>query len=181
MFPRDPDFSTVHREVFAHPDWLAMDRGDLTEEVAVERFAARTGKPPEAMGQLMDAVREGLAPLPASIRLLEELAGLGVPLYCLSNLHASNTGYLMARHEFFTLFRGVVFSALVRLMKPERAIYELSARRFGLTPEVCVFVDDSAANVTGAHDAGWRAIRFTDARACRDQLEALSAHWAGRP
>jgi putative hydrolase of the HAD superfamily len=175
VFPADPDFSLVHREVFAHSDWLEMDRGDLTEAAAVERFVARTGKPRKAMEELMDEVRKGLAPLPASLRLLEELAALGVPLYCLSNMHASNTQYLTERYDFFAHFRDVVFSALVNLMKPEPAIYELAARRFGVAPGHCVFVDDSSANVAAARAAGWQAIRFTDAAACRQQLQAVAA------
>ncbi len=64
-------------------------------------------------------------------------------------------------------------SGEVRLIKPQREIYELHARNFGLEPAATLFIDDSAANVQGAIDAGWQAIHFTGAQKLRDDLAVL--------
>jgi putative hydrolase of the HAD superfamily len=177
----DPDTRDAVREaVFDHPDWLELDRGTLGEAEAISRFVQRTGQPPAMMQGLMEAARCCLAPKPESLALLEELNDYGVPLYCLSNMAARNTGYLTGRYDFFACFRDVVFSADVKMIKPERAIYEYAAARFGLSPGDCIFVDDAPNNVESARDAGWRAVRFTDAKQCRDELEALAAERQGR-
>jgi putative hydrolase of the HAD superfamily len=175
----EPDArATVHQAVFAHPDWLELDRGTLSEEAAVRRFAARSGQPPAALCALMEHVRRGLVPLPESVELLEELGAVGVPLYCLSNMHARNITYLTERYTFLRRFRDAVFSAQVQMIKPEPGIFALAAARFGMAPGSCVFVDDARPNVEAAARAGWRALLFTDAAGCRRQLQELATQWA---
>lgn len=171
--------AAVHEAIFRHPDWLELDRGVLSEHDAVKRFAVRTGQPCSAMARLMDEVRRCLAPEPDVLDLLIDLDECGVPLYCLSNMHDRNTGYLTGRYDFFARFRDVIFSADVKMIKPEPAIYRYAQTRFGLTPETCVFVDDSPANVSAARQAGWHAVQFRDAARCRADLETLATRWSG--
>jgi putative hydrolase of the HAD superfamily len=79
------------------------------------------------------------------------------------------------RFAFFRLFTGKVISGAVKFVKPELAIYEHLVQRFGLAPAETVFIDDLAANVTAARDAGLAAIQFEDAAQCERDLEALLA------
>jgi len=178
VFP-DPDARRiVHQAVFAHPDWLELDRGTLSEAEAVRRFAGRSGQPLAAMRALMEQVRCALVPIPDSLELLADLDDAGVPLYCLSNMHACTIAYLTGRHAFFGRFRDAVYSAQVGMIKPDPAIFAYAAVRFGLPPGSCVFADDSPANVSAAVAAGWRAFRFLGAARCRHELEALAEELA---
>lgn len=169
----------VHAAVFEHPDWLELDRGALSEDEAVERFAHRTGQPRTAMADLMDEVRRCLAPQPAAMDLLTELDECGVPLYCLSNMHDRNIGFLTGQYAFFERFRGAIYSAEVKMIKPDPAIYAYAASTFGLESGDCVFVDDAVDNVEAARSAGWHAVCFHDAAQCRAELISLAARWAG--
>jgi HAD superfamily hydrolase (TIGR01509 family) len=63
-----------------------------------------------------------------------------------------------------------VFSARVRLIKPEPAIFELAAQRFAAAPGELLFFDDVAVNVDAARRAGWNAHHFTDAADCEAEL-----------
>ena len=56
--------------------------------------------------------------------------------------------------------------------QPDRAIYDLHARTFGLDPAATLFFDDSKPNVAGAIAAGWQAKHFTDAAQMRTDLAA---------
>lgn len=56
------------------------------------------------------------------------------------------------------------------LIKPDRAIYELHTRTFGLEPSATLFIDDSMPNVVGARAAGWHAIHFTDPQTLKSDL-----------
>ncbi|GGP69843.1 HAD-IA family hydrolase [Saccharothrix coeruleofusca] len=56
--------------------------------------------------------------------------------------------------EWADLFDAVVTSGEAGWAKPDERIYLLTARRLGLTPADCVFVDDLAVNVRGAAAAG---------------------------
>ncbi|HXF51315.1 MAG TPA: HAD family phosphatase [Dehalococcoidia bacterium] len=72
----------------------------------------------------------------------------------------------------YDLFDDVVVSAHVGVAKPDRRIYELAASRLALSPEACVFIDDSERNVEAAREAGMRAVLF---RVGRDDLRAQLA------
>ena len=62
-------------------------------------------------------------------------------------------------------FKTVILSSKVRLRKPDPAIYLLSARCIGSTPEQCAYVGDNPVrDVEGALDAGFGCmVLFEDA------------------
>ena len=163
----------LYESVFRHPDWQDLDRGTLDENTAIERFQARTNFPRAEIAALMQAVRESLTPLEESWILLNELKRLGVPLYCLSNIATPTFAYLQSRYPRWEAFDGIVISAAIRMMKPDREIYDHMLQRFALVPDRTVFIDDHEPNVIGARSAGIHAIQFTNAEDCRKQLAAL--------
>ena len=76
-------------------------------------------------------------------------------------------------YPFLKAPRGVTVSGDVKLLKPQREIYEEHVRAFGLEPAASLFIDDSPANVAGAINAGWQSILFTDPAKLRADLKAL--------
>lgn len=170
----DPEIqSTVRQAVFEHPDWQEMDRGVLTEAAAIDRFRQRTGRPAAELHRLMQVARASLTPITETWHLVDELAGRGIPLYCLSNMASSVFAELKGRYDYWQMFRGIVISGEVKMIKPERAIFEHIRDLYGLTPSTTVFVDDLPANVAAARDVGFRGILFTGAAACRSELAAI--------
>ena len=59
-------------------------------------------------------------------------------------------------------FDGVLFSAEVKCMKPQREMYGHLFERFGLKPEECFFVDDLQLNIDGAKECGMDGYCFAD-------------------
>lgn len=174
-FYDDPELrAAVRREAFQHADWLEMDRGTLDEPVLCERFAARLKRPVTEMAALFEHVRASLVPIPATVELLERLRERGLPLYALSNMSLPMFRHI-ERYAFFRLFTGKVISGAIKLVKPEREIYEHLLQRFGLAPAETVFIDDLAPNVAAARDAGLAAIQFESAAQCERDLEPLLA------
>jgi len=162
--------ATVKREVFQHPDWQDMDRGTLLEPEAVQRFGQRTGHSVETMTNLLENVKASLLPIAETQKIIQELAAHDVPLYCLSNMPATTADHLRERHTFFKLFRGVVISGEIQLMKPDHAIFEHLVRRFGLAPKHTLFIDDHLPNIEGAAKFGLQTHHFTDPGRCRAAL-----------
>jgi putative hydrolase of the HAD superfamily len=165
----------VKQAVFQHPDWLEMDRGVLTEAEAIPRFARRTGLAESVIADLLAAADRLLLARPDSVELLRELHGKGLALYCLSNIPSERFASLRRRYDFFEAFSGVVISGQVRLVKPQREIYEHLLNAYGLHPSSCIFLDDSPKNVEGARAVGIHGIVFTDAASCRAALARLLA------
>ena len=61
------------------------------------------------------------------------------------------------------------------LKKPDPAIYALAQRRLGVEPHEVVFLDDVAANVDAAREAGWHAVLHVSTPASIAELDRIIA------
>lgn len=170
MFDDAPTREKVRDEVFLHEDWITLDRGEMEQSAAIARFAGRTGVDAARMRVLMDKVPESLRPMEETLSLVRGLKKLGHDRFCLSNMHKASYEYLVANHAFWNLFNGVVISAYVGMVKPDRAIYEHVLDKFGLDANETLLVDDAQANLDGAAQLGIRGILFADAEDCAKHL-----------
>jgi len=109
--------------------------------------------------------------IPGMVELLTELHEAGrVRLLALTNWSAETFPVARERFAWLGLFEGIVVSGEEKLVKPDPAIFELLAKRFGLDPAQTLFVDDAQKNVDGARAAGLKALRFIDALELRREL-----------
>jgi 2-haloacid dehalogenase len=124
------------------------------------------------MLDLLQRVKEHLVPLQASLDLVNDLAERGIPVYGLSNMASSTFQHLKERHAIWDVFRGIVISGHIQLVKPDPRIFEHISKTYGLAPGATAFIDDLEANVRAAARHGFRGIRFESAAQSRAELEA---------
>jgi putative hydrolase of the HAD superfamily len=170
FYPDQASREALRELVFQHPDWLDLDAGRLLEEDAIARFAVRLGKPPGEMQALMEHVKESLTPIEESLALVHDLAQRQVPLYGLSNMSTSVFAHLRQRYTHWDLFRGIVISGEIKLIKPDRAIFDHISQRYGLAPSQSIFIDDNPPNVEAANQLGFHTILFRDPQQCAAEL-----------
>lgn len=103
--------------------------------------------------------------------LVEKLHG-EYPLYLLSNTNCLHHDYLLREYAVFGKFADGVFSYRAKMAKPDRAIFDLAIRQFGVDPRHTVYLDDLMPNVEAARGAGLRALRY-DPDAHADLTAAL--------
>jgi putative hydrolase of the HAD superfamily len=151
-------------------DWGEFDRGTLTVPELVQRIGARTGLSAHEVQAVVDGVPRELQPRPDSVALLRQLCDAGHPQFFLSNMPTPYADQLEAEHDFVGWFADGVFSARAKAIKPEREIFEIASRRFGVPPAELLFFDDHAPNVDAARAAGWQAEVFTTAAIAAAQL-----------
>ena len=173
VFRDEEERRKVREGIFAHPDWLALDRGTLEREDAIRRGAQRTGMAAGEIRRLLLAVPPSLTPIHETIELLYRLKARSYPLYCLSNMHFASIEHLEREHRFFEVFQGIVISCRLNLCKPEPAIYEHALRANGLKAKDTVFIDDVEVNLAAAAGIGIRTIQFSDTAQCERELRAL--------
>ncbi|AMM23920.1 HAD family hydrolase [Variovorax sp. PAMC 28711] len=169
------------RAMFGHEDWWGFDRGTHPLEVAVGRMAKRLSLPPNTLSDFLAPMGERLQPVPVTVNLLDTLrqrrdAGEDLHLYYLSNMSVPYARALEARGLFLPWFEGGIFSGDVKLIKPQREIYELLATRYGLDAAETIFIDDSIANVDAARRFGWQAIHCEAPSALPQQLAHALTH-----
>jgi 2-haloacid dehalogenase len=148
------------------------DAGRDLDEMVAERKRAYPGHT-----GLLDAyaTRFGetiLGPVPGTAALVERLAANGVPLFAITNFAAPFWDQFAPAQPVIRHFRQVVVSGMEKLVKPDAAIFELAARRFGHAPGAMLFIDDSARNVTAAAALGWQVHHFRDAATLEADLAA---------
>ena len=108
-----------------------------------------------------------------TVAIFECLIDDGHDVTMLTNFAADTFTEARSRFPFLNRARGVTVSGEIRLLKPDRAIYEHHAASFGLEPAVTLFIDDSEKNVEGARAAGWQAVHFTGAPTLAADLERM--------
>lgn len=154
-------------------DWAAFDRGVVDADTVARQIAARSGLRAEEVRAVIDAIPAHLVPLQDTVEIMRAVKQRGHRLFYLSNMPLAFAGLLERQHSFFDWFDDGIFSSRVRLIKPEPEIYLEAMRRFAITPEDTVFIDDVAHNVDAARALGWRGIRFESPAQCAEALKAL--------
>ena len=111
-----------------------------------------------------------VGPIAHSVAVLRDLHAAGVPLVALTNWSGELFPHARERFDFLALFDDIVVSGDEGIAKPAPEIFAVLEQRLGRPLDRCVFVDDSAANVAAAAQAGLDAIVFTDTDHLRGDL-----------
>jgi 2-haloacid dehalogenase len=161
------------REVVTHEWHFQHDAGRPFAETSAELIAKHPHHREliEAWGPRFN---DSLGPAVAGmVELVEELDACGVPLFAITNFSGEFWGPFAATQPVFGRFRDIVVSGTERMVKPDRAIYDLALRRFGMPASELIFIDDRAENVAGAEAVGMRGHLFRDAETLRAELVGL--------
>ena len=101
-------------------------------------------------------------PNDGAVRVMRELSGRGIKNAVVTNMYKERAPIQREKIEAIgiaSLLDAVVISGEVGLRKPEREIYDLTARMLGVKNYECIFVgDDPDSDIKGALGAGMRAV-----------------------
>jgi FMN phosphatase YigB (HAD superfamily) len=95
-------------------------------------------------------------------------------VYLLSNIGDLHWAHLSREYALHAIGHGALPSYLAGAMKPHADIYAEAERRFALTPEATVFVDDRSDNIAAARARGWAGIVHVDFGSTLSALRALA-------
>lgn len=108
---------------FEHELWTLFDAGVLTEKEVLVKIQKELKIPIETVQFLFEKAMHSLTPVPGSVELLTELHQNHIPLYCITNMNLPFWDYLQDSYSFWSMFKAIVVSAKVRLIKPDPDIY----------------------------------------------------------
>lgn len=147
-------------ELYCHQDWLDFDCAKLTEKEIEARTADRLDLSAEETKELFLYTKESLVLIPEMLEVLKNVKDKKLNAYCLSNISPEFLSYLFKRYSFFNLFNGVVTSGKENIAKPNKQIFETLIKRYNLTPQECLFIDDREENTQAASNIGITAVTF---------------------
>ncbi len=173
MFPgREELISELDEAVWGSGRWDRLDAGDPPEEVFANIIAHAPKHEPE-LRKVFANVGDTLKKRPASHTWISDLKSRGCRVLYLSNYSRYVMGLNPDVLDFLPLMDGGVFSCDVRLIKPDRKIYECIAEKYSLNPSECVFIDDIERNVKAGRDFGFHTIQFRTFEQAKRDLNAL--------
>lgn len=162
------------REVFDSELWHKLDGGLLRHDEAVPIVLPKI--PEETIPLIKEMLTDFypyMPPFPEMFDFVKRIKNAGYNVYLLSN----------ATPRFFdnylsipalTLMDGFFISALYKMLKPQKEIYEAFCNKFSLKPDECFFIDDLPRNIEGAKKYGMKGFVFkiTDLKSLENALNA---------
>ena len=153
-------YKIIKNEVCSSVEWIQMDRGTVSDEEAAASICKRVpSEYHELVERFIREFRMEQEPNPPMENLMRRLRGAGYDLYLLSNTS-------QRFHKFsksiasISYLKGIWISCEHGYLKPEKEAYLSFFEEFGLKPEECLFIDDSAANIEAAMRCGMQGIVY---------------------
>ncbi len=148
------------QNILRGPEWVELDRGNLTLAEARQIFIERDPGKGETIQRLFDCWAGIFKPIHFTIQSIDIFKRKGYRVFLLSNFIREYFSAIRLKHMFFQDFDGMVISYQIGYAKPEREIYCHLLKKYALIPSTCLFIDDRVDNVEAAIDEGLNAVQY---------------------
>lgn len=146
--------------IFQSNEWSMLDNGTLNYNEAKEIFKNKISKHLE--GKLDEILNSWYEQMPINYQicdLIKRLKRNNYKVYALSNTHIQVYEYVK-KLDIGKYFDGFIISAIEKMMKPNKNIYNRLYEKYELIPEECLFIDDSEKNILSAEECGMHGYVF---------------------
>jgi glucose-1-phosphatase len=168
--------SKILSDIFRSKEWLMLDNGDINTSEAIDAISLKSSLKKDEITYIFNLRTEMMFPLDQNVRLLPELKKQGFKLYFLSNFPIDIFEVIKSGYYFFRYFDGGIISSEVKFSKPDRRIYELLLKKYSLTAQECLFIDDIEINVRSAESIGMKGLITFGSEEISKELAAVLNH-----
>ncbi len=151
---------TINQGIWHNGCWAAMDKGEMDGAATLRSAVAFAPQYEKEIKLTLDKVALAFHKFGYAVPWVQELKGMGLNVYYLSNYSAFSIAANPDVLDFIPCMDGGVFSFEVKAVKPDPEIYRCLCDKYDLKPEECLFTDDVPANVKGAQACGFQGIVF---------------------
>lgn len=166
-------FERLAKATVKSPMWNEYDRGVLTDEEIVQGFIENDPGIEKEIRQVLRDVGPSVKHNDYAIPWIKELQGKGYRCLYLSNFSKKAHRECAPALDFIPCMDGGILSYQDKVIKPMPEIYQLLIDRYQLTPEECVFMDDTPRNLEGAEKFGIHTIHFQNQAQAIEELKKL--------
>lgn len=153
--------------------WNEYDRGFLSDEETLQCFINNAPEMEKELRDVFANVKGMIERRDYAIPWIEGLKKKGYKVLYLSNFSHKALVECADAMDFLPHMDGGILSYREKVIKPMPEIYELLIQRYDLTPQNCVFIDDTEKNLTGASVFGLHTILFKSKAQAWEELEKL--------
>lgn len=164
-------------QIFESDIWRDLNLGKITEEEAIALYASNLAEiTVQQLTDLMKTVKNSLTPVTGSLELLKNIHNSSISLYSITDNVQEIMSFLRNKYDFLKVFRDIIVSSEVGVLKPSKTIYMYLINKYQLIPDETVFIDDLFKNVEGAKLVGMHGIHFSTAHDCKRKLRQLGVN-----
>lgn len=163
------------KKVFGNPFWVELDRGVLDERDVIDKIREENSAYCKEFDLIWENRDKLVKPYDYTVKMIDTLKERGFRVYLLSNYPVSlfELHTKCGKFPFLDKVDGKVVSGFIKLVKPDREIYEYLLSQYDLKAEECVFFDDHRENVEAAQQIGMTGILFENYEQAWKKLEEL--------
>lgn len=167
--------NVFEKKVFGNPFWIELDRGVLDENDVIAKIRAENSAYDKEFDLIWENRDKLVEPYDYTLKMIDTLKERGFRVYLLSNYPVSlfELHTECGRFPFLDKVDGKVVSGFIKLVKPDREIYEYLLNKYHLISEECVFLDDRRENVEAAKNIGMNGIIFEGYGQAWKELEVM--------
>ena len=165
----------LYQAIFKDQIWQDLDRGIYeTFDDAVKAYLRKYPNMKKEIEMFFDGYWQIIfKPLKNNLKLLEQVQKRRYKTYILSNYSKEGFIYTKEKYPFLKSFDGEVVSAFVKMMKPEKQIYDYLLQKYNLTAKECIFLDDLEENVLAASKIGINGVCFKDINSALEKINTI--------
>lgn len=175
--PFDEDTKqALAKAMFLSATWADMDRSEKSDEELLDLLIANAPEYESEIRAVFEHLDLSVKLYDFTIPWIRKLKESGRKVYYLSNFPRKTFELLGSTMDFINEMDGGILSFCVKLIKPEKEIYEALLEEYNITPHTAVFLDDCAANVEAAAALGLHTILVEDHEQAVKELEKLGVY-----
>lgn len=167
------DFDRVAKATVFSPHWIELDRGVMPYDDILKACISISPRDEDAIRKFFSHFGDIVDEYEYSVPWIKGLKDRGYKVYLLSNF--GEVAFTKCRKNgnlsFVDLADGAMISYKIKMVKPDRDIYECFLETFSLKPEECLFFDDSLDNVKAARMVGINAEQFVGYDKAQEDLD----------
>lgn len=170
VLPREAAVDLLTDNVEGREILASLERGDISQIDFECQIGRLLGVSP---ANLVPRMLADLAPDDLILKALERTRSCGTKIVVLSNTWGLDPYDPYKPYDLSSRADVVIYSEVVKLRKPDPAIFNLALDLAATPASSCVFVDDIAHNLTPAQSMGIRTIHHVESRSTIEQLAEL--------
>ena len=152
-------------KLFVSDEWVDFAKGHISSEEFKKYATNRFPEYYDDVLKILDAenLKYMIPPYMETLEFINRLKSKGYNIYLLTDINEDTIYYLKEEIEDFeSIFKGIVYSCRVGMIKKEGKIFDYLLDRFNLNPEETLFLDDSLKNLEEAENFNIKTYRFLD-------------------
>ncbi len=153
--------------------WNENDRGVLSDEELMQGYIDNDPQIEAEIRTALSDVSTIVIRNDYAIPWIQQLKGKEYRCLYLSNFSRKAHAECVEALDFIPYMDGGILSYQEKIIKPMPEIYQLLIDRYDLTPEECVFLDDTQKNLDAAEKFGIRTIHFQNQAQAVEELRKL--------